>query len=255
MTSFRLNIFGAAYDKFSVGIRSPSGEIISRVPFIIETPVREELLFEKTTITINYNRALNTVVNIGFINDKEGVWEITLYGDSIINSEYHAWLPITHQVSPEVQFMKPVPEYTIVYPANSFRSITCGAYDMNNNSLYVTSSWGPTRLPRIAPDFVAPGVNVTGVYPTGIGTMTETSVAAAVTAGAAAILMEWGLVQRNLLSMDGDVVRLLLIIGCKRVEGMQYPNVKWGYGKLDLYGTFWGIRESRVLFQELEGPS
>lgn len=244
-SSFRLNIFGAAFDKYSVGITSPSGEVISRVPFNIETPINEELFFEKASISISYFRALNSVINIGFKDAKKGVWEITLFGDSVINGEYHAWLPITGQVSPEVQFMKPVPEYTIVYPANSFRGITCGAYEPINNSLYVSSSWGPTRLPRIAPDFVAPGVNVNGIYPTGNGTMTGTSVSAAMAAGAAAILLEWGIVQRNYLSMDGDVVRLLLISGCKREEDKQYPNIKWGYGKLDLYGTLNSVRESQ----------
>jgi len=246
--SFSLNVFGAAYDKISVGIISPTGEVISRVPFNVDLPTVEELIFERTVISITYYRAVNTVVTIGFKDAKEGVWEIVLYGDSILGGEYHAWLPITYQVSPEVEFMKPVPEYTIVYPGNSLRSITCGAYDPGNNSLYVSSSWGPTRLPRIAPDFVAPGVNVQGVYPTGIGTMTGTSVAAAITAGAAAIMMEWGIIQGNLRSMDGDLLRLLLISGCEREADIQYPNIKWGYGKLDLYGTFWGIRESSVRF-------
>ena len=208
----------------------------------------EELIFERTVISITYYRAINTVVTIGFRDAKEGVWEIVLYGDSILGGEYHAWLPITYQVSPEVEFMKPVPEYTIVYPGNALRSITCGAYDPRNNSLYVSSSWGPTRLPRIAPDFVAPGVNVQGVYPTGIGTMTGTSVSAAITAGAAAIMMEWGIIQGNLRSMDGDLLRLMLISGAEREAELQYPNIKWGYGKLDLYGTFWGIRESSVRF-------
>jgi hypothetical protein len=82
--------------------------------------------------------------------------------------------------------------------------------------------------------------------------MTGTSAASAMSAGAAAILMEWGIVQGNLLSMDGDLIRLLLISGCKREKEMRYPNLKWGYGKLNLYGTFWGIRESRVSFNELE---
>jgi subtilisin family serine protease len=251
--SFSMNIFGAAYDKISVGITSPTGEIISRVPFNVDVQTKEELTFEKTTVSITYYRAVNTVITIGFKDAKEGIWEITLYGDSILGGEYHAWLPITYQVSPEVQFMKPVPEYTIVYPGNSLRSITCGAYELSNNSLYVSSSWGPTRLPRMAPDFVAPGVNVSGIYPTGAGSMTGTSVAAAIASGAAAILMEWGIVQGNYLSMDGDVVRLLLISGCKRDEAVQYPNIKWGYGKLDLYGTLWGLRESNTRFNTPEG--
>ena len=164
-----------------------------------------------------------------------------------MSGEYHAWLPITGQVSPEVEFMKPVPEYTIVYPGNAMRSITCGAYNSGNNSLYVSSSWGPTRLPRIAPDFAAPGVNVKGVYPTGFGTMTGTSAAAAIAAGAAALLMQWGVIQENYLSMDGDVVRLFFISGCDREPDINYPNIRWGYGKLNLHGTFWELRESKVI--------
>lgn len=249
VTSFSINIFVAAFDKISVGITSPNGEVISRVPFNLDKTSTEELIFEKTTIFIDYNRGVNTVITIGFQDAKEGIWEVTLFGDAIINGVYHAWLPTTYQVSPKVEFLKPVPEYTVVYPGNAMRSITCGAYNFSNNSLYVSSSWGPTRLPRVVPDFVAPGVNIQGIYPTGIGTMSGTSVAAAIATGAAAILMEFGIVQGKLLSMDGDLVRILLISGCVRDEDKIYPNIKWGFGKLNLYGTLWNVRESKVAFR------
>lgn len=251
--SFQVNIFSAAYDKISIGIISPSGEVISRIPFNLEFPTREELLFDRTRIEVTYFRTTNSVVSIGFRDAKEGVWEIVLYGDSILDGEYHAWLPISYQVSPEVEFLKPVPEYTIVYPGNSLRGITCGAYDSQNNSLYVASSWGPTRLPRMAPDFVAPGVQVSGIYPTGPGTMTGTSVSTAVTAGAAAYLLEWGMTQGNLTSLDGDLVRQILIGGCTRSPDLQYPNIKWGYGKLNLYGSLWNIRESGIANRRIGG--
>ena len=249
MSSFTVSIFGASYDRISVGITSPTGEVVNRIPFKVGMEFQETLTIDKTSISIGYYKDVNTVIIIGLRNAKEGIWEIKLYGDSILSGEYHAWLPITGQVSPWVEFMKPVPEYTIVYPANSLRAITCGAYNSYNNTLYVSSSWGPTRLPRMAPDFVAPGVNIKGVYPTGIGTMTGTSAAAAITAGAVAILMEWGIVQGNLRSMDGDIVRLLLISGCQRDEGILYPNTRWGYGKLDLYGTFFRIKESSIIYE------
>ena len=250
--SFSLNIFAAAYDKISVGLISPSGEVISRVPFNVDVTTQENFIFEKTAVSITYYRAVNTVITIGFRDAKAGIWQVVLYGDSILGGEYHSWLPISYQVSPEVQFMNPIPEYTIVYPGNALKAIVSGAYDTSNNSLYVSSSWGPTRLPRIAPDFVAPGVNISGVFPTGFGTMTGTSVSAAIAAGAAAILLEWGIIHGNYLSMDGDVVRILLISGCKRSEDIEYPSIRWGYGRMDLYGTFWGIRESTVLFNSPE---
>lgn len=253
MSSFTVGVFGASYDRISVGITSPTGEVISRVPFKVGLEMDEELTIDKTIVSIGYYKDVNTVIIIGFKNAKEGIWEITLYGDSILSGVYHAWLPITGQISPWIEFMKPVPEYTTVFPSNSLRTITCGAYNSNNNTLYVSSSWGPTRLPRMAPDFVAPGVNVSGVYPTGLGTMSGSSVSAAITAGAVAILMEWGLVQGNSKSLDGDVTRLLLISGCKRDEGILYPNTRWGYGKLDLYGTFSKIKETSIIYDTRGG--
>lgn len=254
-TSFLVDIFSGAYDKISVGIVSPSGEVVSRIPFNLETPTRENLLFDRTELQITYFRTTNSAVTIGFRGATEGVWEIVLYGDSILDGTYHAWLPISYQVSPEVEFLKPVPEFTIVYPGNSLRGITCGAYDPQNNSLYVASSWGPTRLPRMAPDFVAPGVRVEGIYPTGPGTMTGTSVAAAITAGASAYLLEWGIIQENLTSMDGDLVRQLLIGGCTRIPGQTYPNIKWGFGALNLYGSLWNVRESGIANRRMGGSS
>ena len=74
--------------------------------------------------------------------------------------------------------------------------------------------------------------------------MTGTSAAAAVTAGAAALLMEWGIVKGNIPGMNGDIIRNLLIGGASRQDNMEYPDNKWGYGRLDLYGSFNYIRNT-----------
>ncbi len=242
--SFSVIIFGPAYDKISLGVVSPTGEVIPRIPFRSGLEFTEKLLMEETSIFMRYFRDINNNMIVGFERATEGLWDIQLYADSIIDGSYWAWLPITGQVSYDVEFLRPVPEYTIVYPATALRSITCGAYNSDDGSLSVSSSWGPTRLPRIEPDFVAPGVNVRGVYPTGFGTMTGTSAAAAITAGAAALLMEWGIVKNNMPTINGDLIRSLLIGGCSREEDMIYPNIKWGYGKLDLYNSFINLRET-----------
>ena len=244
--SFSVIIFGPAYDKISLGVISPTGEALSRTPFRSGLEFSEKLVLEDTTIYIKYYKDVNNNLIVGFRNATEGIWDITLFGDAIVSGEYWAWLPITGQVSESVEFLKPVPEYTIVYPATAMRAITVGAYNVDDNSLFVSSSWGPTRLPRMAPDFTAPGVNVRGVYPTGYGAMTGTSAAAAIAAGAAALLMEWGIVQGNLPSLNGDLARSLLISGCARDANLTYPNVKWGFGKLNLFGTYSVIRETVV---------
>lgn len=249
--SFSLSIYGPAYDKMSASITSPTGEVIARLPFKVGLKYSEKLVFEASTVSIEYYRSFSNLIWIGFSQATQGIWDITLFGDAVVSGEYFVWLPITGQVSEYVELLKPVPEYTIVYPATAMGSITTGAFNSNDNSLYVSSSWGPTRLPRMAPDIVAPGVNVKGIYPTGTGTKTGTSVAAAITAGAAALLFEWGLIQENLPSMDGDLVRTFFISGATREENMLYPNTKWGYGRLNLYGSFAVIRESIINYYVL----
>lgn len=251
--SFTIGIFAASFDRISVGITSPSGEVVSRVPFKLGLQFQTELTIDRTRISIAYYKDSSSVIILGFEEAKEGIWEINLYGDSILSGVYHAWLPITGQVSPLVEFMRPVPEFTVVYPATSLRTTTCGAYNSRNNTLYVSSSWGPTRLPRMTPDLVAPGVEVGGVYPAGAGLMTGTSAAAAVAAGATALLLEWGIVQGRMRAMDGDTARLLLIGGAKRDEGILYPNTRWGFGKLDLYGSFLRMKESGIIYDQSGG--
>ncbi len=245
--SFSVIIFGPAFDKVSVGVVSPTGEVIPRLPFKSGLEYSEKLILEETQVYIRYFKDINNNIIIGLDKATEGIWDIVIYGDSVIDGSYFAWLPITGQVCEEVEFLKPVPEYTIVYPAAAMRSITCGAYNGDDGSLSVSSSWGPTRMPRTAPDFTAVGVGVRGIYPTGFGTMTGTSAAAAITAGAAALLMEWGIVQNNMPTINGDLIRNLLISGCTRDPGIPYPNNKWGYGKMNLYNTFLTLRETTPL--------
>ena len=245
-TSFSVIIFGPAFDKLSLGIVSPTGEAIPRLPFRSGLEYSEKLVMEDATVFIKYFKDINNNIIVGIQNATEGIWDIRIFGDSIVDGQYWAWLPITGQVSGSVEFLRPVPEYTIVYPAAAMRSITCGAYSADDGSLSVSSSWGPTRMPRMSPDFVAPGVDVRGIYPTGYGTMTGTSAAAAITTGAAALLMEWGIIQKNMPTINGDLIKSLFISGCRRDENISYPNIKWGYGKLDLYNTFIALRETVI---------
>ena len=246
--SFSVIIFGAAYDKLSVGVVSPTGEAVGRIPFRSGLEYEEKLVMEDTRIMVRYFKDVNNNIMVGFDRATEGIWDINIYGDSVIDGSYWAWLPITGQVSDSVEFLRPVPDSTIVYPAAASRAITVGAYNTQDGSLSVSSSWGPTRQPRIAPDLVAPGVGVSGIYPSGFGTMTGTSAAAAIVAGASALLLEWGIVKGNMPAINGDLIKSLLITGCRRDDAMIYPNNKWGFGKLDLYSSFSSLRETAATY-------
>jgi hypothetical protein len=75
--------------------------------------------------------------------------------------------------------------------------------------------------------------------------MSGTSAAAAITAGACALMLQWGIVQGNDTSLSTYQIRAYLIRGCRRSPMMPYPNTQWGYGALDLVQTFNFMRETK----------
>lgn len=245
--SFPIAVRNSAADRISISVRSPTGELVSRVPARSGTSLETRLMLEKASVIIQYYFPVETsgdqVTLVFVINATPGTWTIIVHGDIVLDGTYHAWLPLTGLVSPNVGYLTPSPYSTTVVPSTAFGIITCGAYNTHSNSLYINSSWGPTRAMVLKPDLVAPGVNVEGFYPTGYGTMSGTSVSTAITAGASALLLQWGIVNQNDISMSTYHIRAYLIRGCTRSESITYPNQQWGYGSLNLMGTFNLMRE------------
>lgn len=233
----------AGWDKISVSIKSPTGEVINRVPFQVGTSYERRLILERSTVRIFYHQNESKFAIIQVRDVAPGTWEVRLHGDVVISGKYHAWLPMTGFISPDIEFVSPTPNYTVVIPSTAQGGISSGAYNDKENSLYINSSWGPTVTSRTAPDFVAPGVNVTGFFPTGEGTMTGTSASAAITTGASALMFQWAIVQGNAPIMTGNRLRTVLMRGCTRSDGREYPNPQWGYGRLNLIQTFNFFRE------------
>jgi len=246
-TDVYMTVWNNAPDRLSVSIKSPTGELVGRVPAKTGTRYEAKLVLERATVIVEYifptrgNGGQLTVIKL--ISATPGIWTIIVYGDLILNGEYHTWLPITNFISPNVEFLTPNPNYTIVVPGTAIGPITCGGYNSLDNSLYPQTSWGPTRLPSMSPDFVAPAVDVEGYFPTGIGRMSGTSVANAITAGAAALMLQWGIVEKNDIALSTYQIRAYLIRGATRAEGLIYPNTQWGYGRLNLIQSFILMRE------------
>ena len=106
-------------------------------------------------------------------------------------------------------------------------------------SLFVSSGRGYTADGRVKPDLAAPAVNVYGPAPGGrFVYRTGTSIAAAHVAGAAALLLTWGVVRGNNSLMSTSTVKNILIRGARRDNSLSYPNREWGYGELDLIQAF-----------------
>lgn len=234
-------------DLVSVSVRSPTGELVSRVPPKSGYTQSNRLVLEQSEVSVSYYYPIegsgDQVTIIKILDATPGIWTITVYGDIIIDGSLNAWLPLTGFVSPTVEFLSSTPYNTITSPGNAPGGVHCGAYNSIRDSLYPNSSWGATRLPLELPDLVAPGYRVIGYYPTGYGTMDGTSAATAITAGACALMLQWGIVEGNDLGFSTPLIRAYLIRGCSRADVMDYPNPQWGYGNLDLLKTFFYMRE------------
>ncbi|MEA4831328.1 MAG: S8 family peptidase [Oscillospiraceae bacterium] len=242
-----ISIWTGVSDRVSVSIRSPTGELVPRIPAHSGSIFTTKLLLEGASIGISYYFPIEgtggQLTAIKLINPTPGTWTITVFGEIILNGKFNAWLPMTGFVDPSIIFLAPNPNYTVTIPATMIGAIVCGAYNSSLNSLYSYSSWGPTSIGNLSPDLVAPGVNIDGFYPYGRGTMDGTSAAAAITAGAAALMLQWGIVKANNPSMSTYHIKAYMIRGCNRSENMTYPNNRWGYGSLNLIQAFQIMKE------------
>lgn len=50
--------------------------------------------------------------------------------------------------------------------------------------------------------------------------------------------MEWGVVRGERYWISNNAIRAILIQGADRNPNLTYPNREWGYGTLNLYGSF-----------------
>ncbi len=84
------------------------------------------------------------------------------------------------------------------------------------------------------PDLAAPGVNIhTTQAGGGYTDVTGTSFAAPFVTGAAALLMEWGIVKGNDPYLYGEKVKAYLRRGARELPGFDvYPNPQVGYGAI-----------------------
>lgn len=244
---FVMEIWAESLDILSVAITSPSGERISRIPARIDTGGVYNFLLERSQVAVNYRVVESAsgyeVIFMRFINPAQGIWKIHVYSLTNIVGRYNAWLPLKQFLSGDTYFLNSNPSTTLTEPGAAERVISVGAYNHITDASYVASGRGYTATGLVKPDFVAPGVDVYGVRAGGgYTTRTGTSVAAAHAAGAAAILLTWGVTDGNLPYMGTNEVKSVLIRGAKRENNTVYPNNIYGYGKMDVIEAFYKLR-------------
>ena len=149
----------------------------------------------------------------------------------IAAGNYDMWLPAGGVLNEGTGFLMPSEETTLTIPSTAARVITVGAYDGYFDRAAAFSGRGYTReTNQVKPDLVAPGVDITSCAPGGgYVTRSGTSMAAPFVTGGAALLMQWGIVDKNDPYLYGEKMKAYLIKGARRLPAMRdYPNPVFG---------------------------
>jgi len=245
---FFMEFWGNAPNAFSADIFAPTGEFVGHIPTIFEQ--QSTILFEyEDTVIIVDNTLEDSLEGDQFIlfrfqNPQSGTWRFRVSGFGDMLSRFHIWLPINNFISTDTFFVNANPYTTITAPGNEETVLTVTAYNDLNQELFYYASKGFTKENHPKPDIAALGVDL--LAPT-LGNQyawsTGTSVAAAQAAGGVAMLLEWGVIRGNFISMPSAKVRSMVTGGAIRFPDLIYPNPDWGFGIIDISNS---IKITRV---------
>ena len=241
MKGFCAEIWGSLPDVYAVSIRSPGGEVSPVIDFRNGMDRNVSFIFERTRIQVGIvlveKDAGDPLIFLRFVDPTPGIWTVTLTASARGpngNGIYHMWLPIEEFLEQSVTFLQPSPDVTLTEPANASQVITISAYDSYTDSWYASSGRGFSRSGGIKPDLAAPGV---GVH-TALGETDGSCMAAALAAGCVAQFLEWAIVDGNAFAVDSRGTKSFLIQGAERPGDIRYPDKRWGYGRININGTF-----------------
>lgn len=245
---FSMELWAENMGAYTVGFISPTGEVAREISVPLRGENTVSFLLEQTQITV-YTQIADVSSGSQFIfmrfeNPMSGIWRVLIRNSLDIRETFHIWLPVRGFISDETYFLRPDPDTIITDPGNARYPITVTAYDHTKNSIYIHASRGYSLSGRIKPDLAAPGVNILGASVSGrrLTRMSGTSVSAAHLAGAAAILLNWGVLNANYPYLNTPVLKSIFVRGAQRNPALTYPNREFGYGTLNLYEAFLHLR-------------
>ena len=245
---FSMELWAENMGVYTVGFISPTGEVAREISVPLRGENTVSFLLEQTQITV-YTQIADVSAGSQFIfmrfeNPMSGIWRILIRNSLDIRETFHLWLPVRGFITDETYFLRPDPDTIITDPGNARYPITVTAYDHTKNSIYIHASRGYSLSGRIKPDLAAPGVNILGASVSGrrLTRMSGTSVSAAHLAGAAAILLNWGVLNANYPYLNTPVLKSIFVRGAQRNPALTYPNREFGYGTLNLYEAFLHLR-------------
>lgn len=237
-------------DRYLVTVVSPSGE---RFQADTDRPGKQTYRLQQTQILF-YNGEPAPYMTaqelyFDFLPEEgsryldRGVWTFEIRPLRIITGNYTFYLPSETVRSADTRFVRTTPDVTLTIPSTAIKVVTVGAYDPVYESyadfsgrgyLYQDQVNSRTSDTFVKPDIVAPGVGV--LAPDRYGghsPVTGTSFAAPFVTGAAAVMMQWGIVMGNDPYLYGEKVKAYLRKGAKPIRGVaEYPDARVGYGAM-----------------------
>lgn len=239
-TGINLQLWKSYVDEFDVSLLSPSGVKAGPISQILGA---QQIMFEDTKVLLYYGKpspySIAQEIFMDFLPRKDylgsGVWKLILTPKKIVDGRYDLWLPVEGVRNRSTRFLTPSPNTTLTIPSTADKVISVGAYNDAFQSLTDFSGNGFTRrTDQVKPDLAAPGVDIlTAKAGGGYESLTGTSFAAPFVSGTAALLMQWGIIEKNDPYLYGEKLKAYLLRGAKPIAGITvYPDNRVGYGAL-----------------------
>lgn len=221
---------------------------------IIETQQEEILVYigSPAPYSINQEIYFDWIPKDSYLTP--GIWTIEITTKDTTPLSVNLYLPVGVTRSENTRFVNANTSMSITIPATASRLISVGSYDHHTDLVPPFSGRGyvlqlqnadshsgidashPYFWSLVKPDLVAPGVDIiSNNLVNGYGSFTGTSFATPFVTGAAALLMEWGIVRGYDRYMYGQKVKATLRRLARPLSSMpQVPNSASGYGALCL---------------------
>ncbi|MFA9396669.1 MAG: S8 family serine peptidase [Clostridiaceae bacterium] len=242
--SLIINMYKDILDDVSIIIKNPSGLFSNNIE-IKQGGVSGNIGKDKYFIYYSGPKPIDTKgeIILSFVGEEEplidGQWSITIYNKRLIGRRYDLWMPISEGLNKNTKFLRPDPFNTLGIPATVGNVISVGSYNIYTGAYSSFSGRGDPDKCEVKPDLIAPGEEIESVIPGGIDKLSGTSMSAPITAGAVALMLEWGIVNNNDPFLYGERIKYYLLKGSRRNKyDLMYPNRIYGYGELCLKGAF-----------------